>query len=145
MKLDENFRIETFNQLLLRYNNGLGKHPVLESKRRRSKDRLLYIWAKCKVDGLWGWNWTVQTTETGGSYIKLDGHIANWTIQKTKSGRSFIILGRPISNFLIVYFEIYEPFTFILRFIRTVHFVLTVHFRPDSCLTHFQTRQTVSV
>ena len=33
MKLDENFRIETFNQLLLRYNNALGKHPVLESKR----------------------------------------------------------------------------------------------------------------
>ena len=33
MKLDENFRIETFNQLLLRYNNGLGKHSVLESKR----------------------------------------------------------------------------------------------------------------
>ena len=51
MKLDENFRIETFNQLLLRYNDGLGKHSVLESKRplevqrlaesERSMDRLI--------------------------------------------------------------------------------------------------------
>ena len=87
MKLDENFRIETFNQLLLRYNNGLGKHPVLESKRPsnvqrhagsvRSIDRLpqartVYFTFGPSV------KWTVSGAETERSKrLKLEGHISN--------------------------------------------------------------------
>ena len=76
MKLDKNFRIETFNQLLSRYNDGLRKHPVLESIRplevQRLAERTVYFIFGPSV------KWTVSGGETERSKrLKLEGHISN--------------------------------------------------------------------
>ena len=51
-----------------------------------------------KVDGPRGLKWTVLTTQSGRSRVKVDGpkrlkvdgpEIRKWTVQRTKTGRSF--------------------------------------------------------
>ena len=40
-------------------------------------------WDESKVDGPWGFNWTVQTTDSRRSYIKVDG-MRKWTVRDEK-------------------------------------------------------------
>ena len=114
-----------------------------------------FIWVKSKVDGPWEFNWTVQTTESRRSYIKVDGprwkswlpkwmKLDEWKL-RDESGRS----KKPKVSSSTVHFGANpvqlgsRPFSFerTVHFRSTVHFrncplspLWTVHFRPDSKL-----------
>ena len=55
----------------------------------KNQEQVLIRRSWFQVDDSKGWNWTVQTTETGRLFIKLDGpKDSNWTAQKAKTSRS---------------------------------------------------------
>ena len=131
MKLDENFRIETFNQLLSRFYGGLGKWPVLRYERPLEIQRLVesirsmnyypqaravYFIFEPSVKWTVHWGLTERSKRVNGpnwrviypttrSYIKLNNpKDQEWTVFHYSGPSNFKFLDR-----LLLFFDSLEP------------------------------------